>query len=112
MGRYENMQIKLLEIRDEGTFISAFAFQISREDGYLARRAGYGAPLIMLGRLHGGECMYDPCNWSGRTLPLAHEWIMHHWDEIKDHDVVDVQWILGETAAPKQSESETAGGIA
>jgi hypothetical protein len=34
---------KLLEVRDAGTFIPVLATSISKEDGYLARRAGFGS---------------------------------------------------------------------
>jgi hypothetical protein len=35
----------------------------------------------------------------------AHHWIIEHWDELKDSDVVDVEFILGETQQPKVSEA-------
>jgi hypothetical protein len=35
---------------------------------------------------------------------VAHEWIIEHWAELGDGDVVDVQHILGETATKKVSE--------
>jgi hypothetical protein len=50
---------------------------------------------------------YDPYDWRGaRTKPNAHLWITEHWHEIADGDVIDVQFILGETAVPKCSERE------
>ena len=42
--------------------------------------------------------------WGGRTYPVAHDWIINHWDELLDGDVVDVEFILGETDVRKQSE--------
>lgn len=42
--------------------------------------------------------------WNRR----AHLYVRDHWAELRDGDVVDVQFILGETAAPKKSERETA----
>ena len=39
-----------------------------------------------------------------RTLRVAHDWIISHWAELSDGDVVDVQYILLETTAPKIPE--------
>jgi hypothetical protein len=43
-----------------------------------------------------------------RTKPHAHAYIEAHWHELRDGDVIDVEFILSETAAPKRSERETA----
>lgn len=99
-------EIKLLEIRDDGTFIPAMAIQVSGDDGYLMRRAGFGAPMIYLVALSVAQCQYDPYGWSrARTMPVAHEHIANNWETLEDGDVVDVQFILGEALAPKLSES-------
>ena len=39
-----------------------------------------------------------------RTMPVAHDWIINHFDELRDGAVVDVQFILLETTAPKEAE--------
>ena len=127
------MKIKLLEVRDRHTFIATLAIDMNPEaydvDGrpsigdrardaaqhYLLRRCGYpcdGRPNIAITPLDAsGRPMWnDPYGWSGigRTLPVAHNWIIEHWDELSDGDVVDVEHILGERAEPKKSERETA----
>jgi len=110
------MITKALEIRDEGTFIPMLAVDMnpSLDDTfsgqhYLLRRCGYpcdGRPNILITRLSadGTPAWNDPYGWGGRTFPVAHEWIIEHWNELRDGDVVDVQFILGETTAPKISE--------
>jgi hypothetical protein len=102
---------KFVEIRDKGTFIPALAITISGEDGYLARRAGFDSQLIYLIHLEGQRCEYNPHHWGDRTMQIAHLWIVDHWEELEDGahvlNVVDVEFILGETAAPKQSEQIT-----
>jgi hypothetical protein len=120
------MMVKLLELRDEGTFIPLLAVDMNpgvyRDDGpgmsaeyeaqrYLLRRCGYpcdGRPNVAITRLDcdGGPCTNDPYHWgeSRRTYFVAHNWIIDHWRDLKDGDVVDVQFILGETSAPKVSE--------
>jgi hypothetical protein len=58
--------------------------------------------LIHLGTM---ECNYDPHQWGGgRTMCEAHKWIVDHWDEVVVGQVVDVQFILGETPVAKVSE--------
>ena len=109
------MHAKALEIRDEGTFIAALAVNMEAVNGeqrYLLRRCGYaldGRPNVIVTRLDGnGKATNDPYAWGGRTWPVAHLYIIEHWDELADGDVVDVSFILGETTAPKVSERLTA----
>jgi len=103
------MDTKFIEIRDRHTFVPAFAFSIDGSDHYLARRAGFGHRMIYLVSLSGQQCAYDPWKWTGnRTYNTAHQWIEQHWDEIESGAVVDVEFILGERAEPKQSEQVTA----
>lgn len=108
------MKGKLVEIRDDGTFIPAMAVEVSGEDGYLMRRAGFQSPLVILIKLVGGgkpgQWSYDPYAWGGRTMPVAHQWIQEHWEELKDGQVVDVEYILGERTEPKISEAVTVPG--
>ena len=109
------METKVLEIRDEGTFIPALAVDINPDSAaqrYLMRRVGYpcdGRPNIVLTRLSGdGTATNDPYSWGGRTFPVAHNYIIERWATLKDGDVVDVSFILGETDKPKVSERESA----
>jgi hypothetical protein len=102
------METKLLEIRDAGTLIPALAIKISGADGYLARRAGFNAPMIYLVHLTSEKACYDPYSWpsgAGRTMQVAHLAIENNWESLRDHDVVDVEFILGLRDAPKVSES-------
>lgn len=116
------MHAKALEIRDEGTFIPALAVDMNPDfmpeeryaaQRYLLRRCGYACderPNVMLTKLtgDGSKASNDPYFWGGRTMPVAHNYIIEHWAELKDGDVVDVSFILGETKTPKISERETA----
>ena len=101
------MKVKLFEIRDRATFIAAMAIRVSGEDGWLMRRAGFESPMVYLVALATERACYDPYNWGNRTMANAHHHIAEHWDELKDGDVVDVEFILGETSEPKRSERET-----
>lgn len=106
------METKALEIRDRGTFIPCLAVDMNPqgdEQRYLLRRCGYpcdGKPNVIVTRLDGsGTATNDPYAWGGsRTWANAHNWIIEHWHELKDGDVVCVEFILGERAEPKVSE--------
>ena len=109
------MQTKLLEIRDEGTCILALAIQMAGAGSiahwFLHQRCGYpeDGSSIMLMCLYDGLSTNDPYEWPARgmgmrTMGTAHNWIIDHFAELLDGDVVDVQVILGETTAPKVSE--------
>jgi len=121
------MRTKVLEIRDEATFILVLAVdmnpptlgiaeghvwaRLNEIERWALRRCGYpcdGTPNILMTRLDGnGQATNDPYGWGGRTFPVAHDWIIRHWVELSDGDVVDVQYILGETSQPKVSERIT-----
>ena len=105
------MITKALEIRDRGTFIPMFAIQMTPsnlEQKYLLRRAGYGSDqtLIMLGYMgeSGMVCCYDYYDWNDRTRQTAHQHIQNNFNELKDGDVIDVEFILGETDKCKISD--------
>lgn len=109
------MITKCLEIRDEGTFIPVVAIATTSandEQQYLLRRSGYscdGSPVILV-KLNCSGCdrnaTYDPYGWGGnsRTLTVAHQHIESHFGDLKDGDVVDVQFILKEKPTKKVSE--------
>ena len=107
------MRVKTVEIRDRNTFIPAAVIAVeAANEGqrYLLRRAGYGLdhPMVIVTRIAGGkgEATCDPYDWgsSTRTMITAHQWIEKHFEEITDGDVIDVEFILGETDEPKRSE--------
>jgi hypothetical protein len=104
------MIVKALEIRDRNTFIPAAAIKMdpaNAEQRYLLARVGFRDGLsVTLMRLNDQKATADPYQWgaSERTMPNAHVYIEKHFDELKDGDVVDVEFILGESRAPKVSE--------
>jgi len=65
-----------------------------------------GRPNIGVTRLsaNGDPFWNDPYGWKGRTMPVAHNYIIENWEEIRDGDVIDVEFILGETTVKKVSE--------
>jgi hypothetical protein len=99
------MENKLFEIRDRGTLVPALGIRVSGADGYLMRRAGFGAPMVYLISLAKEQCNYDPYNWGNRTMGTAHEFIARTWAERTSGEVIDVEYIRGETTQPKVSEA-------
>ncbi len=106
------MRTKAVEIRDRNTFIPAIAILLdaaSEPERYLLRRAGFSADgsHVLLTKLVDGTSSHDPYRWPGdtRTMRIAHRWILDFFLELEDGMVVDVEWILGETSAPRESEA-------
>lgn len=107
------MEIKCLEIRDAGTFIPVICLRPVADNEaqrYLLRRDGYRADdtercIIFINAQCRGVA-YDPYDWPAnpRTLRIAHDNIERNWHALRDGAVIDVQFILGETTAPKSSE--------
>lgn len=120
------LEVKLIELRDKGTFIPLLCVRLWRERAgdpraiglcsppeshWLIGAAGYGPePLVMITHLNGGhKAEYDPYAWGGRTYPVAHLYIQDHWDNIPDGGIVDVRVILGETTEMPESERKFYG---
>ena len=112
------MRVKAFEIRDRSTFIPALAVDMNPTDEigtvnaqrYLLRRCGYacdGNPNIILTRLDGSAkaAFNDPYDYNDRTWRTAHLYIIENWGKLSDGDVIDVEFILGETEKPKVSEA-------
>jgi hypothetical protein len=110
------MEVKCLEIRDRGTFIPVICIRPvagNEQQRYLLRRDGYRADstercVIMIDAQCRGVA-YDCYDWPGgaRTKRVAHNYITEHWHELLDGDVIDVEFILGESERKKVSEVVT-----
>lgn len=121
---------KLFEIRDRATFMPVMAVRLlvvadcatepDLAENWLLRRAGYAPdqitrtneePYVILILLDGGGAEYDPFSWrrGARTVPVAHQYIIENWDQLESGQVIDVQFISGETPTAKISERLTEG---
>lgn len=105
------MITKILEIRDEGTFIPCLAVKTIAANlaqaYYLHECCGYppnGSQVIVTHLSGERKASCDPYFWGDRTWKTAHNYIIENFDRLNDGDVVDVSFILSETAAPKVSE--------
>jgi hypothetical protein len=105
------MEVKCLEIRDKATFCPVICIRPVPENDaqrYLLARDGYVidefSECVILIKPQCRGVSYDPYNWGDRTFKTAHSWIEEYWDDLEDGDVVDVEFILCETAEKKRSE--------
>lgn len=90
------MEVKVFELRDEGTAIPLMGARLYHGDDYAKM-------FWILESMSRSETTKPP----DRAYPVAHKYIIENWAKLKDGDVVDVQFILGETKAPKVSERGT-----
>jgi hypothetical protein len=107
------MEIKCLEVRDAMTFIPVICIRpvaINESQRYLLRRDGYRADIdegcIIYIDAQCRNVAYDCYDWPAnpRTHRVAHSYIAGNWSALKDGDVIDVEFILGEKTQPKISE--------
>ncbi len=106
------MKAIMLEVRDKATFIPIIAIDMSTDcandgDRYLLRRAGFSLDrCVQVVHIERSLSHYEPYDWpnSSRTMQVAHNYIDEHFDELKSGDVIDVEFILGETKQKKLSE--------
>jgi hypothetical protein len=107
------MEAKTIEIRDVDTFIPALAIQLAGRDEaeeYLLGRSGFsgaspwGGPHVILMPLEDlGRAGYDP-TFRGRTYSTVHLYLITHWSDVRSGQVLDVEFLRGETSKPKVSE--------
>lgn len=104
------MITKLFEVRDRATFLPVIATDMrsgaDEKEAFLLQRSGFSdeIPLVLISRLEGGTSRWDPEDWGDRTMHEAHRFIERHWDHLDSGAVIDIQFILDETNAPKKSE--------
>ena len=117
---------KLIEIRDNATKINAMITKMvptemvnnNNPNKYfrnveykILRDSGYPIidnPLILLTELESGRSQYDPYKWDNNTMRSAHRYINHHFDEIPNGWVVDVETINEDKATMKLPERYTS----
>jgi len=110
------MTCKVIEIRDRGTHIEAMAIRMKADNPNqvygIHERSGHpvdGSSIVLM-HLDSLKATNDPYEWPSlgmgpRTMVEAHNFIIDYFDEIADGEVVDVEYLLGETKAPKVSEN-------
>lgn len=105
------MNCKIFEIRDRATFIPVVAVQFvpaNAQEHYLLRRLGFDLnkhPVVVHVTTPDGSSQNDPIAWGGSTMSYAHYYIEEMWDSLQSGQVIDCEYIRGETDTPKQSEA-------
>lgn len=123
------MEIKLFEVRDEGTTIAAIAVRVDYADPtlndaerWLLGRSGYRTSTrhlyTLFGSLDENHLEYDPQRWRSRwqtrgsgTMARAHEYVHRHWDELETGAVICCEFLRGERTSPKVSDRLAEQGI-
>lgn len=110
------MKTYIVEIRDRNTYIPAAVLVISASNAaqrYHLGRSGWSidGTQCILTKLSDGNGRCDAYDWDDRTMQTAHNYIsdsLYKGYPIADGQVIDVEYILGETKEPKLSESRTS----
>jgi len=108
--------VKFLEIRDRATCITAIAVKFSpknEQERWLLMTAGFGNSVVeqkeyvLFGGINGGakDILTNPYKQHSRTMYTAHIYVQKNFDELKNGQVIDVEFILGETGKPKTTEN-------
>jgi hypothetical protein len=108
------VETKFVEIRDARTCIHAIAMKfgtVADQENWALRCMGFGLSpeeqnaYVLLYRVTDNSCHYDPCKWGdSRTMLVSHRWLIDNWGLVTSGDVVDVEFLLGETRAAKTTE--------
>ena len=107
------MKAKMLEVRDSMTCMPCLAVSFhtdNPDDAHLMWRSGWGhygnGEVLVMFPSCDKEARIDPMTWpqTSRTRRIAHEYIVRHFNDLAPGDVVDVQFILGETTVKKEKE--------
>lgn len=101
--------IKIVEIRDRATLIVALLLRMipdGAREKFLFNESGYRdcnySSILFISLSSPSFSARHSDDWPsvGRTFHVAHKWIEEHFDEIKDNQVIDVEFILNEVDKP------------
>lgn len=97
---------KYVEIRDNLTMMPVMI--INLDSNPATRYTGHhGGPYLLLMKLSTYETQNDPHRWNNMTMKTAHQHLLKlDWDDIKNGDVIDVEYISGKTEIPKIANLE------
>lgn len=111
------METKIFEIRDRSTFIPVMGVRLhinpadaaNDDEEWLLLRAGYarediekGTFILLITLSAGiGKAVCDPYDWGGNSLTPAHAFIAEHWAELQPGQVIDAEFIRGESTRPR-----------
>jgi hypothetical protein len=103
------MIVKYIKILDRGVSIPAAVMKAAysnEEQRQILRDADLHSNSILLMNLVDKVVKSDPIHWFTRTMTTAHKHLNENFDLIKDGEVIDVEFILGETTMKRTWESK------
>jgi hypothetical protein len=106
---------KVFEVRDVGTFIPAIAIKLavsSDAERYLLKCSGYEVNdegvvphLVLFGKLNGkSKLCFDVYDQDSSTMQQAHPHVQDNWYSLASGEVIDVEFVRGDSKEPKISE--------
>ena len=105
------MITKVVEVRDRMTYIPAVATSlkysyINQAANKILNNSGIWShnDIVILTHLDRNKSSMDPYEWNDRTMKTAHDYIVKNWEFINNSDVIDVEYILGETSDKKENQ--------
>ncbi len=107
----EGAEVKTFELRDRATMIPVMCIFISMSevkdpDRFLMQRAGWGggqSPMYMI-NINDGRCQWNAMEWNLEPYITAHQYIYENWYQLNGGEVIDAEFIRGESKVPKTSE--------
>lgn len=101
-----NENFKYLEVRDRATCMAVLAIKVdgtTKAEREIIYWSGHGGFILMvdLAKPH-LERGHEYWGRQERTRTQAHKYIENNWDKLKSGDVLDVEFILGESKKPKK----------
>lgn len=107
------VEAKMLAVMDTCTRIPLIAFKVSpntMKEGIMLERHGFTInphQYTFFYDLNSGTCSYDPYKMNDfHTLTPACRHIERNWDSVKSGDLIDVEYMRGDTDAPRIWEGE------
>lgn len=107
------MVTKLFEVIDKETLIPVIAIKpiaMNEVENFLIARAGFSHDIriqenyVILVHIRDNKATYNPYDWKGRTMVEAHKYIIKNFDILENCEVLDIEYIVGETKEKKSSE--------
>lgn len=106
------MTKKYFEIRDNSAFIPVVAVDLHPttdnetikpiEQALVSASAYNPITTILLTTLSSElRTEHDPSNWHNRTLETAHHYILSYWEGLDSGQVINVEFIEGDSANPE-----------
>ena len=103
-------EIKFFKVLDVGRHIPVMCVKVNAgEDDRQLRRAGFGLGVDywILTNLITMTTQYDKYAWKDRrTIFEAHRYIQESWDQLGTGDVIDTEFLRGESSKPKGRDYE------